>query len=43
LDRLILIKTLRRDKLIEEIQGFISKILGDKFVEVPVFKLDEVF
>ena len=43
MDRLLLIKALRRDKLIQEIQRFIIGRLGEKYVEVPIFKLNEIY
>jgi dynein heavy chain len=34
---------LRKDKLVEEIQRFIQGNLGQKFIEVPIFKLEDIF
>lgn len=42
-DKLLLLKTLRLDRLLNGIQKFILLKIGEKFVEAPVLKLTEIF
>ncbi len=36
-------KTFRSDKLLPEIQKFIAKSIGQKFVDIPNATLDEIY
>jgi dynein heavy chain len=42
-DKLLVLKALRLDKLSNGIQKFILRKMGDKFVEAPIIKLEEIF
>jgi dynein heavy chain len=42
-DKLLILKAFRLDKLTNGIQKFIHKKMGEKFVEVPIIKLEEIF
>jgi dynein heavy chain len=41
--KMLLLKTFRKEKLLFAFEAFVSKTMGSNFVEPPPFKLDDVF